>query len=183
MPITGFVSPNTRLKFIVISNLLTHFRVDGLFTQKETGLRYKRIQKKRNIWMGLKRRYWDRLGNGGLKLTELGFGTAPIGNLYRAISDEDARATLDTAWDGGVRYFDTAPLYGLGLSETRLNPFLRSKPRKDYVLSTKVGRLMQACEPKYRSGKGKWFEVPQRREQFDYTYDGVMRSHRYSLCT
>ena len=104
--------------------------------------------------MGLKRRYWDRLGNGGLKLTELGFGTAPIGNLYRAISDEDARATLDTAWDGGVRYFDTAPLYGLGLSETRLNPFLRSKPREDYVLSTKVGRLMQACEPKYRSGKG-----------------------------
>ena len=131
--------------------------------------------------MGLKRRYWDRLGNGGLKLTELGFGTAPIGNLYRAISDEDARATLDTAWDGGVRYFDTAPLYGLGLSETRLNPFLRSKPREDYVLSTKVGRLMQACEPKYRSGKGKWFEVPQRREQFDYTYDGVMRSFEHSF--
>ena len=81
--------------------------------------------------MGMKTRHWDRLGNGGLTFTELGFGTAPLGNLYKAISDEDARATLDAAWDGGVRYFDTAPLYGLGLSETRLNPFLRDKPRDD----------------------------------------------------
>ncbi|MEM1351312.1 MAG: aldo/keto reductase [Pseudomonadota bacterium] len=129
----------------------------------------------------MKTRHWDRLGNGGLTFTELGFGTAPIGNLYRAISDEDARAILDTAWDGGVRYFDTAPLYGLGLSETRLNPFLRDKPRDDYVLSTKVGRLIQACHAEHRSGVGKWFGVPQRREHFDYTYDGVMRSFEHSF--
>jgi D-threo-aldose 1-dehydrogenase len=131
--------------------------------------------------MGLKTRHWDRLGNGGLTFTELGFGTAPLGNLYKAISDDEARATLDAAWDGGVRYFDTAPLYGLGLSETRLNPFLRDKPRDEYVLSSKVGRLIQACAPEYRAGVGKWFDVPQRREQFDYSYDGVMRSFEHSF--
>lgn len=131
--------------------------------------------------MGLKTRHWDRLGNGGLTFTELGFGTAPLGNLYRAISDDDARATLDAAWEGGVRYFDTAPLYGLGLSETRLNPFLRDKPRDAYVLSTKVGRLIQACAPEHRSGVGKWFDVPTRREHFDYSYDGIMRSFEHSF--
>ena len=131
--------------------------------------------------MALKKRHWDRLGNGGISFTELGFGTAPLGNLYRAISDADARATLDAAWDGGVRYFDTAPLYGLGLAETRLNAFLRDKPRDEYVLSSKIGRLILPCAAEHRSGVGKWFEVPQRREQFDYTYDGVMRSFEHSF--
>ncbi|WP_222869582.1 Pyridoxal 4-dehydrogenase [Roseobacter fucihabitans] len=131
--------------------------------------------------MTLKTRHWDRIDNGGVSFTELGFGTAPLGNLYRAISDGDARATLDAAWEGGVRYYDTAPLYGLGLSETRLNPFLRDKPRDDYVLSSKVGRLMQHCAPEHRAGVGKWFDVPQRREQYDYTYDGVMRSVEHSF--
>ena len=88
-------------------------------------------------------RHWDRLGNGGLTFTELGFGTAPIGNLYRAISEDEAQAVLERAWDAGVRVFDTAPLYGLGLAETRLNRFLRGRPRDDYVLSTKVGRLLR----------------------------------------
>lgn len=129
----------------------------------------------------IKTRHWDRLGNGGLTFTELGFGTAPLGNLYKSISDEEARATLDSAWDGSVRYFDTAPLYGLGLSETRLNSFLRDKPRDDYVLSSKVGRLIQPCVDKYRSGAGKWFDVPCRREHFDYSYDGIMRSFEHSF--
>ncbi|MEM9432691.1 MAG: aldo/keto reductase [Pseudomonadota bacterium] len=129
----------------------------------------------------MKTRHWDRLGNGGLTFTELGFGTAPLGNLYRAISDDEARATLEAAWDGGVRYYDTAPLYGLGLSETRLNGFLRGKPRDEYVLSTKVGRLIQHCAPEHRSGIGKWFDVPTRREQYDYSYDGVMRSFETSF--
>ena len=131
--------------------------------------------------MKLKIRHWDRLGNGGLTFTELGFGTAPLGNLYKAISDGEARATLDAAWEGGVRYFDTAPLYGLGLSETRLNPFLRDKPRDSYILSTKVGRLIEYCSPEHCAGVGKWFNVPQRRENFDYTYDGVMRSFEHSF--
>lgn len=129
----------------------------------------------------LKTRHFDRLDNGGLTFTELGFGTAPLGNLYRAISDEQARATLDAAWQGGVRYYDTAPLYGLGLSETRLNAFLRDKPRDQYVLSSKVGRLIQACDKENRSGIGKWFDVPLRREHFDYSYDGVMRSLEQSF--
>ncbi|PCJ10625.1 MAG: pyridoxal 4-dehydrogenase [Rhodobacteraceae bacterium] len=131
--------------------------------------------------MTLKTRHWDRLGNGGLTLTELGFGTAPLGNLYRAISDEDAHDILTLAWDSGVRYYDTAPLYGFGLSETRLNRFLRTKPRDEYVLSTKVGRLLQAVPPADRDGQGKWFEVPNRREVYDYSYDGVMRSFEFSL--
>lgn len=131
--------------------------------------------------MKIKTRHWDRTGNGGLDFTELGFGTAPLGNLYRAISDDEAHAILQLAWDSGVRYYDTAPLYGLGLSETRLNRFLRGKPREAYVLSTKVGRLLKACKPDERDGFGKWFEVPARREVYDYGYDGVMRSVEFSL--
>lgn len=126
-------------------------------------------------------RHWDRIGNGGLTFTELGFGTAPLGNLYRAISDADAEAILDAAWQAGVRYYDTAPLYGLGLSETRLNRFLRGKPRDNYVLSTKVGRLLKATTPERRDGVGKWFDVPSRTEVYDYSYDGVMRSLEFSL--
>lgn len=131
--------------------------------------------------MSLEVRRWDRRNTGGLNFTELGFGAAPLGNLYRAISDEDAEAILEAAWAGGVRYFDTAPLYGLGLSETRLNRFLRGKNRDDYVLSTKVGRLLRAVAPENRDGIGKWFDVPARREIYDYSYDGVMRSLEFSL--
>lgn len=131
--------------------------------------------------MQLATRHWDRIGNGGLDFTELGFGTAPLGNLYRAISDAEAQAILDLAWASGVRYFDTAPLYGLGLAETRLNRFLRGKPRDSYTLSTKIGRLLRACAPQDRDGFGKWFDVPARNEVYDYSYDGVMRSVEFSL--
>ena len=116
-----------------------------------------------------------------LEFTELGFGTAPFGNLYRAISDTEADAILDLAWQGGVRYFDTAPLYGLGLAETRLNRFLRDKPRDAYLLSTKVGRLLSACPLEERTGIGKWFEVPSRVELYDYSHDGILRSMEFSL--
>ncbi len=126
-------------------------------------------------------RHWDRIDNGGLSFTELGFGTAPLGNLYRAISDDDAHATLEAAWETGCRYYDTAPLYGLGLAETRLNRFLRGKTRDDYVLSTKVGRLLEPCPPDARTGIGKFFETPSRREVYDYTYDGILRSFETSL--
>jgi D-threo-aldose 1-dehydrogenase len=131
--------------------------------------------------MALQTYHWDRLGNGGLTFTKLGIGMAPLGNLYRAVTDEDAHAVLTRAWDAGVRYFDTAPLYGLGLSETRLNRFLRGKDRDSYVLSTKVGRLLKACAPATRDGQDKWFNVPARNEVYDYTYDGVMRSIEFSL--
>jgi D-threo-aldose 1-dehydrogenase len=131
--------------------------------------------------MQLRTRVWDREGKGGLRFTELGFGTAPLGNLYRAIGDAEADAVLSRAWDMGLRYFDTAPLYGFGLSETRLNRFLRGKPRGDYVLSTKIGRLLAACPPEARDGVGKWFDVPSRREIYDYSHDGTLRSVEFSL--
>ncbi len=129
----------------------------------------------------MKTRHWQRIDNGGLTFTELGMGTAPLGNLYRAISDADAAATLEQAWHAGCRYFDTAPLYGLGLAETRLNGFLRGKPRQDYVLSTKAGRLLEVCPPDRRTGIGKFFDTPSRREHFDYSYNGIMRSFEFSL--
>jgi D-threo-aldose 1-dehydrogenase len=116
-----------------------------------------------------------------IKFTEMGFGTAPIGNLLRVVSEADAQATLAAAWKAGMRYFDTAPLYGAGLSETRLNHFLRGKPRSQYIVSTKVGRVLQVCPPKERLGIGKFFDIPSRREVYDYSYDGIMRSLEFSL--
>ncbi|WP_413988284.1 aldo/keto reductase [Labrys okinawensis] len=116
-----------------------------------------------------------------LRFTELGFGTAPLGNLYRALDEDVAALTVNAAWDAGIHYFDTAPLYGLGLSETRLNPLLRRLKREDYVLSTKVGRLLKAVPPERRTGIGKFFNTPSRQEVYDYSYDGVMRSVEFSL--
>ncbi|MGB8816755.1 MAG: aldo/keto reductase [Rhizobiaceae bacterium] len=129
----------------------------------------------------MKTRKFDRIGNGGIAFTELGFGSAPIGGLYRPVGDDEAQTVLQEAWEGGVRNFDTAPLYGLGLSETRLNRFLYGKRRDDYVLSTKAGRLLRVCKPEERTGIGKFFETPTRREVYDYSFDGVMRSFEASL--
>jgi len=129
----------------------------------------------------MKKRNFKAPSGETISFTELGFGTAPLGNLYRAVDPEDAQKTLEAAWKAGVRYYDTAPLYGLGLSETRLNRFLFGKKRKDYVLSTKVGRLLEVCEPKNRTGIGKFFDTPSRKERYDYSYDGVMRSIEFSL--
>ena len=124
---------------------------------------------------------WKRNGSSSVEFTRLGFGTAPLGNLYQAITDDEADEVVASAWDSGVRYFDTAPLYGLTLSERRLGAFLKSKPRDEYTLSTKVGRLMRPCPPSERSGIGRWFEVPDMKEVFDYSYDGVLRSFEESL--
>ncbi|WP_209893445.1 aldo/keto reductase [Rhizobium leguminosarum] len=129
----------------------------------------------------MKRRHWNRRDDGGLTFTELGFGTAPVGNLYRAITDEEAAAVLDAAWQYGIRYFDTAPLYGLGVAERRVGRFLARKRREDFVLSTKVGRIMKVCRPEERTGIGKFFDTPSRREVFDYSYDGVMRAFEASF--
>jgi D-threo-aldose 1-dehydrogenase len=123
------------------------------------------------------------VARGGVELhfSELGFGTAPLGNMYRPLTEKEARATLDAAWNAGCRYYDTAPLYGLGLSETRLNGFLRAKPRDSYLISTKIGRLLELSTPHERTRRDQFFEVPARRERFDYSYDGVMRSLEFSL--
>jgi D-threo-aldose 1-dehydrogenase len=129
----------------------------------------------------MKKRLFKAPSGAEITFTELGFGSAPIGNLYKAISEDMAQSTLNAAWDAGTRYFDTAPLYGLGLSETRLNHFLRDKKRRDYVLSTKIGRLLEVCPSDQRTGFGKFFNTPNRREIFDYSYDAVMRSLEFSL--
>ena len=116
-----------------------------------------------------------------LQFTELGFGGAPLGNLYRPTTEKEARVMLEAVWASGCRYFDTAPLYGLGLSETRLNGLLRPKPRASYLISTKVGRLLDLSKPSERSQQGVFFETPSRRERYDYSHDGVMRSLEFSL--
>ncbi|MEV4221286.1 aldo/keto reductase [Nonomuraea sp. NPDC049725] len=113
-----------------------------------------------------------------IELPRFGFGAAPIGNLYEAVGDEQARATVEAAWDSGVRLFDTAPHYGLGLSERRLGAALAG--RTGYVLSTKVGRLLV---PSGRGGvDDEGFDVPAAFERrWDFSRDGVLRSLDDSL--
>jgi D-threo-aldose 1-dehydrogenase len=137
------------------------------------------------------------LGRSPVRVTEISFGGAAIGNLYSEVSEEDARAAVDAAWDGGIRTFDTAPHYGLGLSERRLGDALRRRHRDEYVISTKVGRLLDpgpggpagtgqagdsphACANESRDTEG--FAVPARYvRRFDFSADGVTRSLEASL--
>ena len=121
-----------------------------------------------------------RIGRTDLEVTTLSFGAAGIGNLYRPISRDDAEATLAVAWDAGIRYFDTAPRYGHGLSEHRLGEFLRSQPRASYVISTKVGRLLSPVPENEVPDYGFADPLPFRAD-YDYSYDGVMRSVEFSL--
>lgn len=114
-----------------------------------------------------------------IHLTQMGFGCAPLGNLYRAISDAEAQATLQAAWDTGIRYFDVAPQYGLGRSEIRLGEAIKGFGRDRLKLSTKIGRLLLDCEPDEVTPEA-FIDVPQKRIQFDYSYDGVMRSYEAS---
>ncbi|WP_407541710.1 aldo/keto reductase (plasmid) [Deinococcus radiomollis] len=112
--------------------------------------------------------------------TRIGLGTGTQGNLRRAVSDAQAESVFQAAWDGGVRYFDTAPWYGRGLSEERLGRFLQGK--SGWTVSTKVGRLLSADAPPHPSQEGAGFEVQGGLNVvYDYSYDGVMRSHEESL--
>lgn len=116
-----------------------------------------------------------------LPLSRFGLGGAPIGNLLQAVADEDAFGVLEAAWDGGVRYFDTAPHYGLGLSEQRLRSYLADRPREEYVVSTKVGRLLEPLAPPH-GPDSEHFEVPAtHRRRWDFSTDGVRRSLYESL--
>ncbi|MFG3250033.1 aldo/keto reductase [Streptomyces sp. NPDC048187] len=121
------------------------------------------------------------LGRSGVPVTALGFGAAAVAGLYEEVTEEQAAATVEAAWDAGIRYFDTAPHYGLGLSERRLGAVLRSRPRDDYTLSTKVGRLL---EPYDGGGDdlANGFAVPAtHRRRWDFSADGVRRSLEASL--
>lgn len=124
-----------------------------------------------------------RLGRTGIELTTLGLGTAAIGNLYSAMSDEAARATVDAAWEAGIRYFDTAPHYGLGLSERRLGVALAERPRDQYILSTKVGRLLRTNpHPTGSDLNVGGFDVRDDLTRvWDFSADGVRRSLAESL--
>jgi D-threo-aldose 1-dehydrogenase len=119
----------------------------------------------------------------GIAVSVLGFGGASIGNLYRKTTDDDAAAAVERAWAGGIRYFDTAPHYGLGLSERRLGALLRDKTRDDYVLSTKVGRLLVPNpNPQGSDLEPGGFDVPDDlMRQHDYSRDGVLSSLEGSL--
>lgn len=112
-------------------------------------------------------------------MTRLGLGTAFLGNLFVAVSDDEAHRVVEAAWDAGIRLYDTAPLYGHGLAERRLGAVLRTKPRDEFVLATKVGRLLRAGAPP-EPGQS-YVDVPSVNPVFDFSYDGVMRSVEESL--
>jgi D-threo-aldose 1-dehydrogenase len=109
-----------------------------------------------------------------IELPRLALGTAPIGGLYEPVEDETARAVIDRAWELGIRYFDTAPLYGAGLAERRLGGALSGRPRNELVVSTKVGRLL-------RPGRSGWAGAPDLVDYFDFSHDAALRSLEESL--
>jgi D-threo-aldose 1-dehydrogenase len=118
----------------------------------------------------------------GLGVTELGFGAAQLGNLFVETTDEEAAAAVDAAWDAGIRYFDTAPHYGLGLSERRLGAALASRNRDDYLVSTKVGRLLVPSPATASIQDDGGFVVPAAtRREWNFTRDGILRSFEQSL--
>jgi len=115
-------------------------------------------------------------------LTELGLGVSQFGNLYRKTTDEEARSAVGAAWAAGIRYFDTAPHYGLGLSERRIGALLADRPRREYVLSTKVGRLLVPSPETAGQRDDQGFDVPAAyRRVWDFSRDGVRRSLDASL--
>ncbi len=120
------------------------------------------------------------LGRCALPVPAIGFGAAAIGNLYAPVDDRDARAAVEDALRRGIRYFDTAPYYGYGLSEERLGCALASASARDVVISTKVGRLIVSAETG-GTLPAEGFAVSGRQAVFDYSHDGVLRSFEASL--
>lgn len=121
-----------------------------------------------------------KFGRVGFDITDMGFGAAPIGNFLRPIPEEEAGAMVERAWNAGMRYFDTAPYYGHGLSELRLGHYLRWKPRHEFIISSKVGRVLTAA-PRETIDFKPWVDGAPFRSRFDYSYDGTMRSFEDSL--
>jgi D-threo-aldose 1-dehydrogenase len=125
------------------------------------------------------------IGATGLLASQLALGTAPLGGLFTPVTDDDAAAAIDAAWDAGIRLFDTAPLYGMGRAEERLGRALRGRPRDEFVLSTKVGRLLRehpsAGDEIEAATRHLFPDSPARTPVFDYSRDGVRRSLEESL--
>jgi D-threo-aldose 1-dehydrogenase len=117
------------------------------------------------------------LGRSRLSVTRLGLGTGSLGNLYRPVTDAAAQQTVAAAWNAGIRYFDTAPLYGSGLAETRLGQALADYPRREFVLSTKVGRVLDVGgQP-----EALFVGAPALKARFDFSREAVLRSLSDSL--
>ena len=122
-----------------------------------------------------------QVGATSLELPPMGFGAAHLGGMYHRVSGETAHATLKAAWDGGVRYFDTAPFYGRGLSEHRVGDFLIDQPRDEFMLTTKVGRYFRRPADPKTFDRTPWGGGLNMEIVWDYSYDGVMRSYEQSL--
>lgn len=122
-----------------------------------------------------------RVGRTALELPVFGFGAAHIGELYAKVAEADSQATLNAAWDAGVRYYDTAPWYGRGLSEHRLGGFLRTKPRDQFQITTKVGRTLHRPKDPKSFDRSPWTGGLNFEVHFDYSYDGIMRSYEQAL--
>jgi D-threo-aldose 1-dehydrogenase len=120
------------------------------------------------------------IGRYDLEVTKLIFGGAPIGGLFTAVSDEAAQATLEAAWAAGIRTFDTAPHYGVGLSERRLGDFLADRPRAEFALCTKVGRLLVPTDQDV-AGVDQFYGTPRLARVRDYGREGVIASLEASL--
>jgi D-threo-aldose 1-dehydrogenase len=118
-----------------------------------------------------------RIGQTGVTVTRLGLGLAPIGSLFSEVTEQQATATVERAWDLGIRYFDTAPLYGSGLSERRAGRVLAARPRAEFTLSTKVGRLLRAGGDRQEF----WAEPGDVGPVFDFSTAGVRTSYAESL--
>lgn len=118
------------------------------------------------------------IGQTGIRVTEIGFGCSGLGNLFRQVGDAESMAILERAWQFGIRYFDTAPHYGRGRSEARLKPFLASKPRDSFVISTKVGRLLSPG-PALDEADGFIAPLP-NTVRYDYSADGIEASFEQS---
>src|SRR5438876_6641469 len=121
-----------------------------------------------------------RLGRTSVEVGILGFGGATIGGIGARVTEAQALATLDAAWDAGLRYFDTAPWYGLGVSELRVGRLLREQPPDQFVISTKVGRILRA-PARLPASTSPWYGGGPFEVQFDYSYDGIRRAYEDSL--
>ncbi len=127
--------------------------------------------------------FYKKLGKSNIKLPKLGFGAAPLGELFEKVSEEQSSQTLNTSYDSGFRYYDTAPWYGHGLSEHRIGSLLRNKLREEYIISSKVGRVYKPFKEDYKKfNRSPWVGGLNFQYKFDYTYSGFERSFEDSTC-
>jgi D-threo-aldose 1-dehydrogenase len=122
-----------------------------------------------------------QVGSTSLSFPPIGMGTVALGELYEPVTEEHSRATLEAAWEGGIRLYDTAPWYGRGLSEHRTGGFLRTQPRSDFVVTTKIGRYFIRPSDPTTFDRAPWAGGLRMEMVYDYSYDGVMRSYEQSL--